>query len=277
MRTSSQIAERCVAAAIAACALLATPARGQIRQTTPEGQLACQALYHANGIRPALASALAGEAEAFPKLTQDLGALRTLFNGNLPSSLDRLEPLVSGASYSGKVLLQQEKTVLTVENSLRELIRESLALIGQAHEVAKRERTGRRLPIRIESAQHLPVLLERLSRHAGRIAADEASAEAVFDLGLDLNTFTTLTRGLIDGDAQLKIPAVDNVQQRARLQKLLEDFSPIRASAGRVLGNLLAHVTARESIKHIRKVSDELVGGLQRVCYTPAIRIEPRS
>lgn len=277
MRTRSQIAMRWVAVGMAAwAALLVAPARGQIRQTGPEAQLACEALTQINGIRPALASALAGEAEAYPKLAQHLDALRTLMHGNLPPSLNRLEPLVSGMEFSGKALLQKKEPALTVQTSLREVIRESLVLVSQAQEVAANEHRARRVRTRVEAAQYLPALLENLSRHAGKIAA-EGSPEGIFDLGRDLNTFMTLSRGLIHGNVELKIPAVDNAQQRARLEKLTEDFGPVRASAGRVLLHLHGYIGFHESIQHVRKVSDELASGLRRVCYAPAIRVEPRS
>src|SRR3982751_2739206 len=87
VRTRSQIAACWVVAGMAACAFLAAPAIGQIRQTSPEAQLACQVFDQANGMRPVLASALAGDAEAFPKLQQHMDALRTLMAGNLPPSL----------------------------------------------------------------------------------------------------------------------------------------------------------------------------------------------
>lgn len=277
MQTRSQIATRWMALGMAMCAaLLIAPARGQIRQMSPEGQLACQALEQTSGIRSALASALAGEAEAFPKLAQHLDVLRTLMSGNLPPSLDRLEPLVSGLEFSGKVLLQKKEPALTVQTSLREVIRESLVLVSQAQEVAANEHRVRRARTRVEAAQYLPTLLENLSRHAGKIAA-EGSPEGIFDLGRDLNTFMTLSRGLIHGNVELKIPAVDNAQQRARLEKLVEDFGPVRASAGRVLFDLQGYIGFHESIQHIRKVSDELASGLHRVCYAPAIRVEPSS
>ena len=273
----SQIAARCLAAGMAACALVAAPVRGQIRQTGPEGRLACQALDQANGIRPALASALAGDAENFAKLSQHLGALRTLMDGNPPPSLSRLEPLVRGIEPSAKMLLQKPLVVPMVQNSLREVVRQSLVLVSQAEEVAVNERKGRPVPTRVEAARQLPALLDGLSRQAGRIAGEETSPEAVFEMGRSLNAFRELTRGLADGDAGLKIPAASNAQQRARLKKLMEDFNPVFANAGKVLGNLQEYVAARLAITHIQKVSLELVGGLQRICYVPGIRVEPRS
>lgn len=197
-------------------------------------------------------------------------------NGNLPPSLDRLEPLVGGIEFSGKALLQKKEPALTVQTSLREVIRESLVLVSQAKEVGANEHRAYRARARVEAAQYLPALLENLSRHAGKIAA-EGSPEGIFDLGRDLNTFMTLTRALINGNAELKIPAVDNAQQRARLEKLTNDFSPVRASGGRVLSNLQGYIGFHESIQHIQKVSDELAVGLQRICYASSIRVEPRS
>ena len=276
MRTRSQIAGRWVAAGMAACAFLAAPAHGQIRQTSPEAQLACQVFDQASGMRPVLASARAGDAEAFPKLRQHMDALRTLMRGNLPPSLDRLAPLVGGMQYSAKILLEKPHVLPTVQNGLHDVIRQSLVLVSQAQEVAENERKGRQATARFAAAQQLPILLDSLARNAGKFAATEMSQDAVFDFGRNLNDIRTLTHALTVGNAELKIPAVSNAQQRVRLQKLTEDFAPIWASAGQALGNLQEYVTADIAINHLQKASSELVAGVLGVCYAPGIRVEPR-
>jgi hypothetical protein len=276
VRTRSQIAARWVATGMAVCAFAAAPARSQIRQTNPEAQLACQMFDQASGMRPVLASALAGDAEAFPKLEQHMLALRTLVDGKLPPSLGRLEPLVRSMEYSAKVLLQKPHVMPTVQNVLHNVIRESLLLVSQAQEIAANERKGRQVPSRVAAAQQLPLLLDSLSKSAGRAAGPEMFPEAVFDLGRNLNDIRTLTSALTVGNAELKIPAVSNAQQRARLQKLTEDFAPVLASAGQALGKLQEYVTANYAITHLQKASSELVLGVQPVCYAPGIRVEPR-
>lgn len=272
MRIRSRIPMRWATVGIAVCALLMAQARAQNRQTSPKGQLACQALDQTSGIRPALVAALGGEVQGFPKLAQHMDALRMLMNGDQAASLNHLTPLLTGMENSGKSFLSKKEAVLTVQNSLREVIRQSLSLISQAQEVATNERQR----TRVHAARQLPALLDNLARHAGKIAAD-GSPEGIFNFSQDLNTFMALARGLTEGNTELKIPAAANLQQRARLQKLTEDFTPIRVSAGQVLFNLQGYAGVHDSVQHIQKVSGELARGLQRICYTPAIRIEPRS
>lgn len=276
MRMRSRISMRWARVGMAACALLMGPVHAQNRQTSPEGQLACQALDQTSGIPPALAAAMGGEAQGFPKLAQHLDALQRLMNDDQAASLKHLTPLLAGIEHAGKNLLQKKELVLTVQNSLRALIRQSLALIGQAQEVATSEAQLRQARTRVNAAQQLPALLDRLARHAGKIAAD-GSPEAIFNLSQDLNTFMTLVRGLTEGNTELKLAAASSLQQRARLQKLTEDFTPIRASAGQVLGKLHGYAGVHDSVQHIQKVSGELALGLQRMCYMPGIRIEPRT
>ncbi|SFU85532.1 hypothetical protein SAMN05216350_106216 [Polaromonas sp. YR568] len=204
-------------------------------------------------------------------------ALRTLVDGKLPPSIERLEPVVRGMEYSAKILLQKPHVVPTVQNGLHDVIRESLFLVSQAQEVAANERKGRQVPTRVAAAQQLPLLLDSLSKNAGKFAAADMSHDAVFDFGRNLNDIRTLTRALTIGDAELKIPAVSNAQQRARLLKLTEEFDLIWASAGKALVNLQAYVTAHHAISHLQKASSELVSGALRVCYAPGIRVEPRS
>lgn len=280
MLTRSQIAACWVACGIAVCTFLAEPAYSQTRQVSPEARLACQMFEHANGMRPVLASALLGDAEAFPKLEQHVLALRVLVDGKLPLSQDRMDPresLLHGIESSAKVLLQKPHVVPAVQNSLRDVIRESLHLVGQAQEIAAHERKGRQSPSRVAAAQQLPLLLESLSRNAGGFAAPGMSSEAIFDLGRNLNDISTLTRALTVGDTELKIPATSNAQQRVRLQKLTEDIKPIRSSAGQALGSLQEYIIARQTISHLQKLAYELTSAVQRVCHAPGIPVEPRS
>jgi hypothetical protein len=280
MSTRSRMAAFWLAAGMAACMLPIASARGQTRQATPEARLACEALDHATGIRPALVAVWAGEAAGYAKLTQHLDTLRALLGGNQPPSLSRLQPLVSSAAGSEKALLQSQYILLRAKHSAREVTRKSLALMPQARAVVANERAAGKASKRVAAAQQLATMLEHLSKNAGKLAAEEPSSpvfvEALFLFLRDMSDFMPAARALMDGDAQLDIPAGANAQQRARLQKLAEDFGSIQASAGGVIGTTREHVEAGENIKHIQKVSDQLVSELQAACHTPAIPVEPR-
>lgn len=273
LRLSNEL-NRKVAATVV-CVLLAMPTHGQIKQTLPEGQFACQALEQAYGIRPSIAAALAGEPDAFAKLKVHLDKLRTLFDGNQPPSLTRLEPSIRSVELSGKALLDRQKPMLTAQDNLRVVILESLALVSQAQAIADGETKARQVRTRVEAANGMVTLLDSIAGHAGRAVSREGSPEAAFDLGHDLNTFNALARALVDGDNQRKIPATGNAQQRAKVQRLIQDFAPVNASAGQFLFSLQEQAVAREAIGLLENAAGALVDGLQRDCYVPAMSLIP--
>ena len=59
------------------------------------------------------------------------------------------------------------------------------------------------------------------------------SPEAVFLLGKDLNTFREIAEGLIDGNAELRLPGTSDPQTRERLAALLKQYEQTRTQAER--------------------------------------------
>jgi twitching motility protein PilJ len=88
----------------------------------------------------------------------------------------------------------------------------------------------------------------------------------VFLLGKDLNSFQEITRGLLDGSPQLRLPGTRDVQTRQQLDDVLKTYEQTRAQAGSILGNLQGLVAAREAQATILNDSEPLrvaLGDLQ--------------
>jgi hypothetical protein len=162
---------------------------------------------------------------------------------------------------------QRQPTVIKVQNSLRDLIKLSPSLKNQANAIATREAATNTSPLRFNVARRLGLLSEDFSKHAMGITAEGISPESLFELGIGLNWFETLLRGLIEGSDELKIIATNDTQQKARLQKLLEDYYLLRGHAGQALGNLQEIVSAREDLKWIRAIAGNLVADFDSACH----------
>ena len=90
--------------------------------------------------------------------------------------------------------------------------------------------------------------------------------DAVFLLGKDLNTFQEVTRGLLDGSAQQRLPGTRDAQTRQQLDAILKTYEQTRTQAGAILGNLQGLVAAREAQAAILADSEPLrtsLGDLQ--------------
>jgi twitching motility protein PilJ len=87
----------------------------------------------------------------------------------------------------------------------------------------------------------------------------------VFLLGKDLNSFKEIGQGLLDGNAELRLPPTRDAQTKERLGALLKQYEETRAQAGAILGNLQGLVAAREAQVSIVADSEPLRKGLETI------------
>jgi twitching motility protein PilJ len=87
----------------------------------------------------------------------------------------------------------------------------------------------------------------------------------VFLLGKDLNSFREIADGLLNGNAELRLPGTKEPQTKERLQALLKQYEETRTEAGSILGNLQGLVSAREAQASIIADSEPLRKGLETV------------
>ncbi|MDE2564989.1 MAG: methyl-accepting chemotaxis protein, partial [Burkholderiales bacterium] len=109
----------------------------------------------------------------------------------------------------------------------------------------------------------LVMLTQRIGKSANEFLTTEGvSAEAVFLLGKDLNSFREIAKGVMDGSADLRLPGTKDPEVRAKLQELLKQYEQTRQQASAILGNLQGLVAAREAQTAIVADSEPLRRGL---------------
>jgi hypothetical protein len=241
--------------------------QGQQIESDIDTRLACKALEHALDIRPAITAAFLSEPIPFSRLNKHLEAMRLMLNSDLPENLIHAKSNLRALDLANSAFRQRQPTVIKVHNSLRDLIKLSPSLTNQANSIAAREAATSASPLRISVARRLGLLSEDFSKHAMGLAAEGISPESLFELGKGLNWFETLLRGLIEGSDELKIIATNDTQQKARLQKLSEDYYLLRGHAGQALSNLQDMVSAREELKGIRTIAGNLVADFDSACH----------
>lgn len=222
-----------------------------------------QSLMQSQRLAKSVSLALVGSAEAFNDVTDSSTALartmRGLRDGDselnlsaLDSSyqelVDKIIPLVDQAEKNAKTVLAQKPVLLQVDNSLRAINRQSSELLEIAETVSSLKLQQNASASEISAAGQLVMLTQRIGKSANEFLTTEGvSAEAVFLLGKDLNTFKEISQGLLDGSSELRLGAAKDPQVRERLEALLKEYDKTRVQAGAILGNLQGLVSSREA------------------------------
>jgi twitching motility protein PilJ len=186
--------------------------------------------------------------------------------GSVQTLLTPLLPLVERAEKSAATVLAQQKTLTQVGDALRTINRQASDLLDTAETVASLKLQQGASAAEQAAAGQLVMLTQRIGKSANEFLTTEGvSPEAVFLLGKDLNTFKEIAEGLLDGNADLRLPAARDAASRERLQQLLKQYEQTRTQASAILGNLQGLVGAREAQAAVVTDSEPLRKGLEAV------------
>ena len=236
-----------------------------------------QASTQSQRLAKSVSQALVGNAAAFPEvresvdiLTKNVRSLKT-GEGDVPAApaglqgdLDPLLPLIDRAEKNAAVVLTQQKTLTQVGQALRAINRQSADLLETAETVSSLKLQSGASAAELSAVGQLVMLTQRIGKSANEFLTTEGvSAEAVFLLGKDLNSFREIAQGVVNGNPDLRLPGTKDPQVRERLQQLLKQYEQVRTDASAILGNLQGLVAAREAQTAIVTDSEPLRKGLE--------------
>jgi len=238
-----------------------------------------QAQTQSQRLAKSVSQALIGSQAAFPEVKESADVLarnvRGLKNGDgevpsapgaLQEQVDKLLPMVDRAEKSSATVLGQQKTLTQVGQALRTINRQSADLLETAETVSSLKLQGGASAAELSAVGQLVMLTQRIGKSANEFQTMEGvSAEAVFLLGKDLNSFREIAEGLINGNPELRLPGTKDAQIRERLQQLLKQYDETRTQASAILGNLQGLVSAREAQTVIVNDSEPLRRGLDQL------------
>ena len=238
-----------------------------------------QALMQSQRLAKSVSQALVGNAAAFPEVQESADVLvqnvRGLNSGEgtipiaapgVRAEIEPLLPLVDRAEKNAKTVLAQQATLTQVGQALRSINRQSSDLLEIAETVSSLKVQQNASAVELTNVGQLVMLTQRIGKSANEFLTTEGvSPEAVFLLGKDLNTFREINQGLLDGSADLKLPATRDPQTRERLGALLKQYETTRTQATAILGNLQGLVAAREAQASVVADSEALRKGLESV------------
>ena len=248
------------------------------QQVAATGQSLMQSQRLAKSVSQALVGSEAGFVEVKDSSEDLARRIQGLANGDQSLNLERIggqydeemtkiQPLVTRADASAKAVLAQREILTQVGTALRDINRQSSDLLEMAETVASLKiQQGATVP-EISAAGQLVMLTQRIGKSANEfLTVEGVSPDAVFLLGKDLNTFQEITRGLLEGNAQLRLPGSRDPQTRSQLEAILKTYEQMRTQAGAILGNLQGLVGAREAQASVLADSEPLrlaLGDLQ--------------
>ena len=235
-----------------------------------------QASTQSQRLAKSVSQALVGNAAAFPEVKESIGILarnvRSLKTGEgdvaaapggLQDQMDLLLPLVDRAEKNADKVLGQQKTLTQVGQALRAINRQSADLLETAETVSSLKLQGGASAAELSAVGQLVMLTQRIGKSANEFLTTEGvSAEAVFLLGKDLNSFREIAQGVVNGNAELRLPGTRDPQVKEKLQQLLTQYEQTRTEASAILGNLQGLVAAREAQTAIVADSEPLRKGL---------------
>ena len=242
------------------------------------GQVAAagQATTQSQRLAKSVSQAVVGSAAAFPEVRESVDILtktvRSLATGDgdvaaAPGSLQEqvaaLLPLAERAERNAAIVLTQQQTLTQVGSALRAINRQSGDLLETAETVSALKLQSGATAAELSAVGQLVMLTQRIGKSANEFLTSEGvSAEAVFLLGKDLNSFKEIAEGVIQGNPELRLPGTRDAQTRERLQQLLAQYEKTRTEASAILSNLQGLVAAREAQAGIVTDSEPLRLGL---------------
>ncbi len=238
-----------------------------------------QALMQSQRLAKSVSQALIGSASAFPEVKESTEVLAKSVRGlakgegnidaapsSVQESLTPMVPLVDRAEKNANTVMGQEKILTQVGKALRTINRQSSDLLEIAETVSSLKLQQEASPAELSAVGQLVMLTQRIGKSANEFLTMEGvSPEAVFLLGKDLNSFREIADGLLNGNAELRLPGTKDPQTKERLQALLKQYEETRTEAGSILGNLQGLVSAREAQASIIADSEPLRKGLEVV------------
>ena len=239
-----------------------------------------QATTQSQRLAKSVSQALVGNAAAFPEVQDSVSILarnvRSLKTGEgdvaaapaaLQASVDLILPLVDKAEKNAAVVVGQQKTLTQVGLALRAINRQSADLLETAETVSSLKLQGGASAAELSAVGQLVMLTQRIGKSANEFLTTEGvSAEAVFLLGKDLNSFREIAQGVLNGNPDLRLPGTRDPEVKEKLAQLQAQYEQTRTEASAILGNLQGLVAAREAQTAIVTDSEPLrvaLDGLQ--------------
>ena len=238
-----------------------------------------QSLLQSERLAKAATQALTGNESAFADLAGSaellVKAVNVLHSGDpvvkveplgpeYQSVVEKLAALTERSEANANTIGAQQKTLMQMGAALLLVNRRSEELLDLTKNISVLKQQQSASPEEISAIGELSTLTQRIGKSSNEFMTTMGvSAEAVFLLGKDLNSFRDIAAGLLDGSADLRINATKDKGTRDQLLALIEMYEETRVQASALLDNLQGLAAAREAQKSLVAESEFLRGQLE--------------
>ncbi len=233
--------------------------------------VAGDALMQSQRVAKSISAALLGSNESFSelktsadKLNSDIQELGGGTSSSTNADLAKVVPLVASTVKNAESVVKLEPVLTQTNKALRDVNRQSDRLLETTETITSLMLQQNAPATNLAAASQLNMLTQRIGKSANEFLSFEGvSPEAVFALGKDLNTFNTLSKGLLDGNPGMQLSATKDPQLRSQLQNLVNSFAETRKLSAIILANLQGLSSARVAQASVVDNSLPLLNALQ--------------
>ena len=250
----------------------------QSRTTGSQLSVTGQALTESQRLAKSVGQAINGNEAAFGIVAESsavvLRNIKALKSGDselgvnaLSDSYDvMLAPLLEQAQRTydkSENLGKQKPSLMAMNNALQAIHKNTQNLLELSESVVSLKLQQGAPTSEIAAASQLTMLTQRIAKSASDFQTGSgASAEAVFLLGKDLNTFKEIVGGLQNGSSELRLSPARDPQVREKLQALSTQYEVTLKDGSAILGNLKGISEAREAEVAVQAESEPMRQGL---------------
>ncbi len=226
---------------------------------------------------------LLGNPEAFKQVAASKDAFNAILDRlskggesggvTVPGSPDRIQPMLEALAkewqkteQNASTLLKEQKNLVGLGAAVAQVNGSNPQLLDLAERVQALKLQNAAPAREISTAGQLVMLTQRLAKNANALLAGETvDSEVAFLLGKDTNEFRTLLAGLREGNAQMRLAPVSDVETKARLDELATAFKTYQDSASSILGNMQRLIAAKNAAAAIFADSEKLLQATEKV------------
>ena len=267
--------------ALAVLVILILFVMSEVSRVTHQLTATGQSLMQSQRLAKSVSQVMAGDVQAFADVTASSTGLIKMVRGlqtgddeieldalgaNYQPILDKVAPLFGRVEKNSGVLTAQQQAVTQAVLAVGVIKQQTSEMFPIAEAVSSVKAQQGAATSDVLAAGQLPMLTLRLAKLAGEFLTPTgltAQAGAKFDQ--DLGTYGQIAKGLLDGNAELRLSGTRDSQTRDRILALIKFQESLRTQAGVISGNIAPLVSARDAHMAIVADSEPLRRGLEEL------------
>lgn len=268
-------------AALASLVIVILFVMSEVSRVTHQLTATGQSLMQSQRLAKSVSQVMAGDVQSFADVTASSTGLIKMVRGlqagddeldldaldaNYQPTLDKVVPLFGRVEKNSGVLQAQQQAVTQAVLAVGVIKQQTTEMLPIAEAVSSVKAQQGAAASDVLAAGQLPMLTLRLAKLAGEFLTPAGlTAEAAAKFDQDLGTYGDIAKGLLDGNAELRLSATRDSQTRDRILALIKLQESLRTQAGVISGNIAPLVSARDAHVAIVADSEPLRRGLEEL------------